>query len=148
MGSYDPLLSAFTPTKYLGTQNSSVCVTGFDQASFMEATSSAFFAGLNTTEALADPSTLLGAIVPILNQTFPQTGIRLDSAMYPNPFKGVAPDTFLDDNEEYLSLVDGGDDAENIPFMPLLVKARGVDVILAIDVVRGFLIGSFRDWRY
>ncbi|KAJ7246015.1 acyl transferase/acyl hydrolase/lysophospholipase [Mycena rebaudengoi] len=113
----------------------SVCVTGFDQASFMEATSSAFFTVLNTTEALANHNTLLGAIVPILNQTFPQTGIPLDSAMYPNPFKGVAPDTFLDNNEEYLSLVDGGNDAENIPFMPLLVKARGVDVILAIDVV-------------
>ncbi|KAJ6538742.1 lysophospholipase catalytic domain-containing protein [Mycena sp. CBHHK59/15] len=137
MGSYDPLLSAFTPTKYLGTQNSSVCVTGFDQASFMEATSSAFFTVLNTTEALANPNTLLGAIVPILNQTFPQTGIPLDSAVYPNPFKGVAPDMFLDDNEEYLSLVDGGNDAENIPFMPLLVKARGVDVILAIDVTAG-----------
>ncbi|KAJ6495831.1 lysophospholipase [Mycena vulgaris] len=135
MGSYDPLLSAFTPTKYLGTQNSSVCVTGFDQASFMEATSSAFFTMLNTTEALANPNTLLGAIVTILNQTFPQTGIPLDSAVYPNPFKGVAPDMFLDDNEEYLSLVDGGNDAENILFMPLLVKARGVDVILAIDVV-------------
>ncbi|KAJ7860229.1 acyl transferase/acyl hydrolase/lysophospholipase [Mycena olivaceomarginata] len=134
MGSYDPLLSAFTPTKYLGTQNSSVCVTGFDQASFMEATSSAFFTVLNTTEALANPNTLLGAIVPILNQTFPQTGIPLD---YPNPFKGVAPDMFLDDNEEYLSLVDGGNDAENIPFMPLLVKTRGVDVILAIDVTAG-----------
>ena len=48
-GSWDPTLSAFTPTKYLGTPNSSVCVTGFDQASFIEATSSGLFEQFNTS---------------------------------------------------------------------------------------------------
>lgn len=71
----------------------------------------------------------------MINETYTQPGIEIDSAMYPNSFKGVASTTFLDTNEDYLSLVDGGNDAENIPLQPLLVKARGVDVILAVDAV-------------
>jgi lysophospholipase len=31
MGSYDPTLAAFTPMKYLGTMNESICVTNYDQ---------------------------------------------------------------------------------------------------------------------
>jgi lysophospholipase len=32
-------------------------------------------------------------------------------------------------------MVDGGEDGEVIPLQPLLVKARGIDVIFAIDAV-------------
>jgi len=32
-------------------------------------------------------------------------------------------------------MIDGGENGEVIPFQPLLVKARGLDVILAIDAV-------------
>lgn len=53
--------------------------------------------------------------------------------MYPNPFFGVANGTFIDTNEEFIGLVDGGEDGEIIPLQPLLVKARNVDVIFAID---------------
>lgn len=49
MGSYDPVLSAFTPTKYLGTTNTSVCVTGYDQAAFITGTSSELFNEFNTS---------------------------------------------------------------------------------------------------
>lgn len=35
-----------------------------------------------------------------------------------------------------LILVDGGEDGETIPIQPLLVKARGVDVIVVVDAVR------------
>jgi len=47
MGSYDPVLSSFTPTKYLGTTNSTSCVTGYDQAGFVAATSSGVFNQFN-----------------------------------------------------------------------------------------------------
>ena len=50
MGSYDPNLSAFVDLRFLGTHlingnpdNSSACVTGFDQASFIFGTSSSSF---------------------------------------------------------------------------------------------------------
>src|ERR1700722_9293575 len=49
MGTFDPTLSAFVPTKYLGSRNSSICVSGFDQASFIMATSSALFNDYNTS---------------------------------------------------------------------------------------------------
>lgn len=43
------------------------------------------------------------------------------------------PDAYPDFDQEYLSLVDGGEDGEVIPIQPLLVQAREVDVIFAID---------------
>ena len=50
MGSYDPALTAFMPSKYLGTRlnngqpaNTTACVTGFDQAGFVFGTSSSLF---------------------------------------------------------------------------------------------------------
>lgn len=48
---------------------------------------------------------------------------------------GMAPKTFIDSNQTLLAMVDGGEDGEVDPLQPLLVKARGVDVILAIDAV-------------
>ena len=49
MGSWDPILGAFTPMKYLGSPNSSVCATGFDQLSFVEGISSDLFIEYNTS---------------------------------------------------------------------------------------------------
>ena len=80
-------------------------------------------------------ASLIGPVIDAVNQTFPQTGIRLDSAVVPNTFKGIAPNTFLDSNETFLTLDDGGEDGEVVPIQPLLVKARGLDVIVAIDAV-------------
>lgn len=65
----------------------------------------------------------------------PQSGIRLDSAQIPNPFVGLAANTFPDTDSALLTLVDGGEDGETTPFQPLLVKARGIDTIIAIDAV-------------
>lgn len=132
MGSYDPTLSTFTPTQYLGTTNTSICITGFDQASFIEATSSELFNEANVTAASLLNSTA-GPFFTLLNQSIPQANVELDVSLYPNPFYGVANGTYIDSTQEYLQLVDGGEDGEVIPLQPLLVKARGVDVIIAID---------------
>ncbi|KAI0650992.1 lysophospholipase [Trametes meyenii] len=132
-GSYDPALGTFTPTRFLGSPpNGSVCVTGFDQLSFVQAASSNLFNSLNTSDAalLASP---IGPIVGALETLFPQPGLRLDVAAVPNPFVGVAPDTYADAGSADLALVDGGEDGETTPFQPLLVRARGVDTIIAID---------------
>ena len=77
----------------------------------------------------------VGPIISALQQALPQTGIRLDSAAVPNPFFGVSSKTFVDSEQKILNLVDGGEDGEVTPFQPLLVKARGVDTIIAIDAV-------------
>ena len=76
-----------------------------------------------------------GPELSVLNSLLPEPGIELDIASWPNPFYGVAPDTFISSNQVDLRLVDGGEDGENVPIQPLLVKARGVDTILAIDAV-------------
>ncbi|KAI0364305.1 FabD/lysophospholipase-like protein [Pilatotrama ljubarskyi] len=131
-GSFDPALGAFTPTRFLGSPNSSACAVGFDQLSFVQGVSSTLFNTFNTSTA-GLLNTTVGPIISRINDTMPQPGIRLDSAQLPNPFRGVSPDTFADSNSAILTLVDGGEDAETTPFQPLLVKARGVDTIIAID---------------
>lgn len=65
----------------------------------------------------------------------PEPKVEYDVASWPNPFYGVAPDTFIDSAQTNLNMVDGGEDGEVIPLQPLLVKARGIDVIFAIDAV-------------
>lgn len=80
-------------------------------------------------------SSTIGPIIKGLQQAFPQTGVRLDAAAVPNPFFGISKETFPDTEQRLLALVDGGENGEVTPFQPLLVKARGVDTIIAIDAV-------------
>ncbi|KAH7910312.1 lysophospholipase catalytic domain-containing protein [Hygrophoropsis aurantiaca] len=142
MGSYDPSLSAFIQTKYLGTTNTSICITGYDQSSFVAGSSSELFNEYNLTNIL---NSTLGPILSVIDSLLPQSDVELDVASWPNPFYGIAPDTFIDSNQKNLNLVDGGEDGEVIPLNPLLVKARDVDVIVAIDAtsdVNNFADGS------
>ena len=57
--------------------------------------------------------------------------------MIPNPFFGFEKGTFPDSGQAFLKLDDGGSDSENLAVQPLLVKARNVDTIIAIDAVSG-----------
>ncbi|KAF9226992.1 hypothetical protein BS17DRAFT_697035 [Gyrodon lividus] len=142
MGSFDPMLSAFAPTMYLGTRNNSVCITNYDQSALVAGSSSELFNEYNLTNTL---SSTFGPVLALLDELLPESGIELDVVSWPNPFYGVAPDTFIASNQVYLSIVDGGEDGEVIPLQPLLVKARGVDTILAIDAtadVNDFADGS------
>jgi lysophospholipase len=41
---------------------------------------------------------------------------------------------YQDSNSTWIELVDGGLNVENLPLGPLLVKARHLDVIVAVDV--------------
>ncbi|KIK99016.1 hypothetical protein PAXRUDRAFT_133001 [Paxillus rubicundulus Ve08.2h10] len=142
MGSFDPMLSAFAPTKYLGTRNNSICITNYDQSALVTGSSSELFNLYNITDTL---SSTWSSIFSLLEELLPESDIELDVALWPNPFYGVAPDTFIASNQVDLSIVDGGEDGEVIPLQPLLVKARGVDTILAIDAtsdVNNFADGS------
>ena len=49
------------------------------------------------------------------------------------PFQGINTGIFQDSDSKWIELVDGSTNKENIPIGPLLVKARNVDVIVAID---------------
>ncbi|KAJ7857882.1 lysophospholipase [Mycena leptocephala] len=109
MGCYDDVLAAHTPLKHLGTTNHSLCVTGFDEAMFISGTSSNLSANFSI----------------LINETYPQSpALRLDTSNYPNPFHGVAPETFADSGETILALIDGGEDAQVTPLQPMLVEDR------------------------
>lgn len=57
-------------------------------------------------------------------------------ANYPNSFMNFQPEggfTFESSGNDILQITDGGENGENVPLSPLLVKARELDFILAAD---------------
>lgn len=143
MGSWDPAVHAFTDVKYLGTrtndgkpENRGQCVAGYDNVGFILGSSSTLFnqflLQLNTTGM---PSVVKTIIAHFLREISNEED---DIAIYsPNPFQNTpyVENGFTKSlvNSDDLFLVDGGEDDENIPFLPMLQKERGVDVIFALD---------------
>lgn len=56
-----------------------------------------------------------------------------DVSNWPNPFKGLKNQTFEDSDDTWLELLDGSSNLENVPYAPLFVKARGLDVIVTLE---------------
>ncbi|KAH7915065.1 lysophospholipase catalytic domain-containing protein [Hygrophoropsis aurantiaca] len=133
LGSYDPTLAAFTPMKYLGTTNESVCVTNYDQIGTVVGASGDWNTIYNTSEATL-VSSYVYPVVTALNATLPQTDIVLDSAVFENSFNSpTMRGQFIDADETIIMMSDGASNGEAVPLQPLLVKARGLDTILAVD---------------
>jgi len=139
MGSYDSELAAFAPLKYVGSdfENGTIrrnrdCVLGVDNAGFVMGTSASLFnpAFLQIDEAQNVPDFLLKAI----NNTLADIGNEnRDIANWPNPFYKYNPSNNSNADSTILTLVDGGEDLQNIPSHPLLLSDRKVDVIFAVD---------------
>lgn len=139
MGSWDATVYGFMPTKYIGTSMTAgqvsagaQCVVGFDNAGFVMGTSSSLFNQIllqvNSTSIPDIFKTLVTDVFGALSRSDD------DIADYqPNPFYGWMNDTNYNANSSQLTLVDGGEDLQNIPFYPLIQPARAVDVIFAID---------------
>jgi lysophospholipase len=70
---------------------------------------------------------IVNAILQILNET------QEDIAIYPNPFRGINGSSNTASGFQNITLVDGGEDLQNIPLWPLLQKERNVDFIFAVD---------------
>ncbi|KAJ6630228.1 acyl transferase/acyl hydrolase/lysophospholipase [Mycena sp. CBHHK59/15] len=133
-GSYDPNLAAFIPMQTLGMINETSCIVGFDQTAFILGSTGDIFPAVNESCRLTpnDPLVLeFAAGTAALHQIIPQVNIRLDGALIPNPFSGQ--DKFSVKNEELLTLADRGIDRANLPLQPLLVKACGMQAIIALD---------------
>ncbi|KAI9050555.1 hypothetical protein LZ554_005716 [Drepanopeziza brunnea f. sp. 'monogermtubi'] len=159
-GSWGKEISAFTPTKYLGTkmqggQPTGSCTTNFDNLGYVLGTSSSIFVavyGLLQSPSKASLSrrsnkwsrsslwssisgSSLGKKLFGLLDDVQLTPADL-SANYPNPFykytsaTGAANDVSA---QESLSLVDGGLSEQNNPIFPLLQPDRNVSVILVND---------------
>jgi len=142
LGSFDPTVFAFADLEYVGTNYSGgrpvdtdKCVFGFDNVGFMTGTSSTLFNealievnGTNTTGLIG--TVLKTAIEGVLEAIGEKD---IDIADYPNPFYGYNVGENRDAGTERLTLVDGGEDGQNIPLNPLIQPIRNVDVIFAVD---------------
>ena len=140
MGSFDPTVFGFVPLEYLGSNfsNGSLptderCVRGFDQFGYVMGTSSSLFNQLllyNMSD-YGVPSFLVNAVTSVAERIGSEDN---DIAQYaPNPFYGWNPSTNDSANERQLTLVDGGEDLQNIPLHPLIQPERALDVIFAVD---------------
>ncbi|KAM3528616.1 hypothetical protein NHJ13051_002307 [Beauveria bassiana] len=147
LGSSDPTLSGWVPLRYVGTvfENGQVadqdkCVTGFDNAGFVMGTTSSIY-----TQSISYLKDNNKKYVPGDVPEFAiKTAAKLISALSdsnsydiaewsPNPFRGFNTATNRNANNSRLNLVDGGEDAQNIPFHPHLLPDRDVDVIFSYD---------------
>lgn len=138
-GSFDPTTFAFSPLKYLGTNYTTgkpdgQCVTGFDSASFVMGTSSSLFNAILTTVNSTNSTSFLNSAlqdaVSLVLSEWSETST--DIATYPNPFYMLSS-TDPAASRRQLTLVDGGEDGQNIPLVPLIQPKRKVDVIFAVD---------------
>ncbi|KAF5389822.1 hypothetical protein D9757_003672 [Collybiopsis confluens] len=135
--SFDPDVSAGADLTYIGTSlfkgvplNASSCVVGFDEAGFVIGTSSNIYWGVLASGDVQEVELLASIFGAPVNEETPAVAAV---SKWPNPFQGIAPSTFVDSSSSELNLIDGGTNGENVPFNPLLVKAREIDVIVAVD---------------
>jgi lysophospholipase len=139
MGSFDPTTYGFAPLKYIGSNfsngalaQSEGCVAGFDNLGFVMGTSSSLFNQIFLNLGSFDlPEFLTNVITDVLVNIGQDHN---DIADYtPNPFYGYHNDTNPSFDHERLTLVDGGEDLQNIPLNPVIQPMRNVDVIFAVD---------------
>ncbi|KAF3143468.1 Lysophospholipase 1 [Orbilia oligospora] len=141
MGSWDPTVFGFAPIRYVGSNFSQgvvvrneQCIRGFDNAGFVMGTSSSLFNQfLLNFEGVASaiPSIFRGLIEGILNSLSQDENDIADWT--PNPFYRWNPQTNPSAESKRLTLVDGGEDLQNLPLQPLIQPEREVDVVFAVD---------------
>ncbi len=139
LGSWDPTTYAFAPLEYIGSNFTAgvipagqSCIRGFDNAGYVMGTSSTLFNQFllyyNTSSL---PSFISSALTDILTTLGSD---NYDIAQYaPNPFYHYNNATNQQAQSTLLTLVDGGEDLQNLPLNPLIQPNRGVDVIFAVD---------------
>ncbi|KAF2453728.1 lysophospholipase [Lineolata rhizophorae] len=140
LGSFDPTVFGFAPLKYTGSAfeggelpSSADCIEGFDNAAFVMGTSSSLFNTfiLNLDQLGNVPQALRNVVENVLNDLGDDSNDIADWT--PNPFFHFNNESNPNAESERLTLVDGGEDLQNIPLHPLIQPVRAVDVIFAVD---------------
>jgi lysophospholipase len=149
----DPNLFGFVPTKYTGSHfesgtlgTAATCVVGFDNAGFVMATSSTLFnIAIGAIMDREKESGLLGPLMAPLRTLAKRWADREDdiAAWTPNPFYKWNEATNLNANSKDLTLVDGGEDGQNIPLYPHIQQQRAIDVVFAVDVSADTIPGNW-----
>lgn len=139
LGSWDPTTYGFAPLEYIGSNFSGgvlpqgeQCVRGFDNVGYVMGTSSSLFNSflLNVNQS-SIPQVAKTFVTNILSKFSSDNN---DIAIYnPNPFYSYHNATSKNAQSKTLTLVDGGEDNQNLPLHPLIQPNRHVDVIFAID---------------
>lgn len=138
LGSWDPSLKSFTPTKYLGSsynngEPNGSCYANFDNGGYIMGTSSSLFNQIILQLDDYDvPSIIKSLVKNLLNVVSTEED---DIAAYePNPFyKSNYGNSSRITSNETLYLVDGGEDGQNVPLYPLIQTSRKLDIIFAFD---------------
>jgi len=138
LGTWDPTTYGFAPLRYLGTNftggsipDNEKCVRGYDNAGYIMGTSSSLFNEfLLEVNSTGLPTVIESALQDILVHIGEDNN---DIADYVNPFFGFNNDTSHIYDDSMLTLVDGGEDLQNIPLHPVIQPERHVDVVFAID---------------
>lgn len=74
------------------------------------------------------------SLLYVLSRQLSEVRTRADDvANWPNPFQGQSSKTYQDTDATWLSLIDGASNSENVPYGPLLVNARNLDVIVTLE---------------
>jgi lysophospholipase len=80
-----------------------------------------------------DPNDAKGILYTLSRQLSEVRTRADDVANWPNPFSGIKTNTFQDAGASWLELIDGSSNAENVPYGPLFVRKRAVDVIVTLE---------------
>ena len=137
-GTWNTNISAFVDVDLMGSRfNNGLsnpndnCTGGYDNAGWVMGCSSTLFnAGLTTILETSGESIIKSAIENVLSAI----GRRYnDVALVPNSFFGYRNDTNELAQSPNITLVDGGEDGQNVPLWPVLNPGREVDFVLAID---------------
>jgi lysophospholipase len=154
-GTYDHSIYGFAPLEYLGTRSvngvvpeNETCVRGFDNAGFITGTSSDTW-NENRTDIAANIRTqilpqllsnsseaelfsyVLKDYLSAVSST--NSAVNGPAAYDPSPFYKYNKDSSPFAQDTRLTVVDGGENRENVPFNPLIQRKRNVDVIFAVD---------------
>jgi lysophospholipase len=144
-GSWDPDVSAFTSTKYLGTSlkngqpTGAKCTTNYDNLGYILGTSRSLFNEACVVIPPQDSITSLDSTLSVLVRKIHKVGTSDLYAKYSNPFYQYSSSSGFQNPannvsaQKSLSLVDGGEALQNNPIFPFLVPARNISAIIVND---------------
>ncbi|KAF8135442.1 phospholipase B [Boletus edulis] len=138
-GSWDPSLSAMAPMAYSGTHLvNGAALQWIRLLAFMMGTSASIFNAVDGPNGNFKSFNNQNGDVTGMQFLYEQLASKVHSrsfnvANWPNAFQEINPATFQDSSSQWLSLVDGGSNREQVPLGALFTKARAVDVVVAVD---------------
>ncbi|TQV96675.1 hypothetical protein V2A60_002940 [Cordyceps javanica] len=146
LGSTDPGMAGFAPLKFTGSKfdngklsSDAKCINGFDNVGYVMGTSSSLFnqiiLRMKSDPAKYQPKNIPKTVVAFITDLLTTLGDRSDDVAdwTPNPFRNWNSGKNYVATSDSLTLVDGGEDGQNVPFHPHTVDARKVDVVFAVD---------------